>query len=308
MKPDIVVLGSLNVDFVVRTSRRPAAGETVLGKSFQVHPGGKGANQAVAAAKAGRGKVALVGKVGNDPFSATLLDSLSKAGVCLDLVERTSDAPTGTAFITVDDHGENSIIVVPGANALCSRKDVDAARLLLREAKILLVQLEIPFDTVVYAVQVAREMGVTILLDPAPARPLPAELLSTVDIITPNEHEASVLTGREVVDIQSARVAAADLTSRGVRCAVVKLGARGVVLSQNNTLDHIPGFEVPATDTTAAGDAFAGGLAAALVEGRSLGEACFFANAVAALSVTKPGAQSSMPCREEVEEFIFKGG
>ncbi|HHW17540.1 MAG TPA: ribokinase [Firmicutes bacterium] len=303
MKTDIVVLGSLNVDFVVRTRKRPKSGETVLGTDFRIYPGGKGANQAVAAARAG-GKVAMAGRVGDDIFAGILTESLTGAGVNTDLVKVTGGVSTGSAFITIDETGENSIVVVPGANYRCDRKDVDDLWPALSAAKVLLLQLEIPLDTVIYAAQKAHSLGVTVMLDPAPATHLPPEIFSLIDIITPNEHEASFLTGREICDTKSARLGALELLSMGVKAAVIKLGGKGLVYGEKDYFDHIPGHKVDVVDTTAAGDAFSGGLAVAICEGKSLGEACRFANAVAALSVTRVGAQTSMPWREEIDRFL----
>lgn len=303
VKADIVVFGSLNMDLVVRAPRRPDPGETVTGDDFKLIPGGKGANQAVAAARLG-GRVVMAGRAGDDVFGRGLLESLRAAGVRTDQVKITPGAPTGTALILVDANAENSIVVVPGANGLCSAGDAGALAELMGTAKVLMVQLEIPLDAVRRAVDLARERGVTVLLDPAPAQPLPPELLRSVDIITPNETEASILTGRQVTDVKSAKLAAVDLLQMGARSVIVKLGARGALLAENNDFEHIEGFQVDAVDTTAAGDAFAGGLAAALVEGRKLRSAAVFANAAGALAVTRFGAQTSMPSRAEVEEFL----
>lgn len=300
---DIIVLGSLNIDFVVRASRRPEKGETVAGKEFSLFPGGKGANQAVAAAKLG-GNVAIAGRIGDDVFSEALIDSLSGAQVGQEHIVITPGVSTGSAFITVDDTGENSIIVVPGANGYYTEKDVDALMPYLRKATVLMLQLEIPLGAVSCAARLAHSCGVKVMLDPAPPIPMPGDLLETIDIITPNEHEASFLTGMEVTGVESAKLAASDLLSRGVKAVVIKLGAGGVVYSEQGSFGFIPGHSVQVVDTTAAGDAFSGGLAVALCEGKPLGEACRFANGVAALSVTRKGAQTSMPERSEVDGFL----
>ncbi|MGI6621467.1 MAG: ribokinase [Bacillota bacterium] len=303
MSRDIIVLGSMNVDFVVRVKRRPGIGETVPGSEFSIFPGGKGANQAVAAARLG-GNVAMAGRIGDDVFSKVVLDSLSSAGVGRELIVTTQDVPTGSAFITVDETGENSIVVVPGANGHCSKADVDALRPHLELAKMLMLQLEIPLETVEHAVSVARSCGTKVMLDPAPPVPLSQELLRGIDVLTPNEHEASFLTGRKVTDAAGAQLAASDLLKAGARAVVIKLGSGGLVWAEGGKSGVIPGHRVHAVDTTAAGDAFSGGLAAALCEGKSLEEACRFANAVGALSVTRKGAQTSMPERREVEVFL----
>jgi ribokinase len=303
----IVVFGSLNVDFVVRTEKRPGPGETVTGRSFSVHPGGKGANQAVAAARAG-GTVTMVGRVGQDGFSDVLRRSLSESGVRQDLVEVTPGQTTGSAFVTVDGTGENSIIVVPGANETVRPDDADMLSGPLTGAYALLLQLEIPFDAVARAMENAREKGVVVMLDPAPApdpaHPIAERVLELVDLIMPNRHEASVLTGREIADVRTAGLAALDLLSFGAKRAVVKLGDRGVVCAERGSVLHVPGYPVTAVDTTAAGDTFAGALVVALGEGLPLEEACRFANAAAALSVTREGAQPSMPYRSEIDSFM----
>ncbi|MGE5580096.1 MAG: ribokinase [Bacillota bacterium] len=301
----IVVLGSLNVDFVVRAPRRPAAGETVSGTDFRIYPGGKGANQAVAASRAG-GKVVMAGRIGDDVFSSVLTKSLLEAGVRGDHVRVSTRVPTGSAFIVIDGRGENSIVVVPGANGTVTREDVDALGPVLETARILMLQLEIPIPVVEYAASKARAAGVTVMLDPAPPAALPEGLRRNVGIITPNEHEAEFLTGRPVTDPESAKAAAADLTSCGIPRAVVKLGGRGLVYTVGGRAEYLPGHVVEVADSTAAGDTFAGALAAAICEGRSFGEACRFANAAAAISVTRAGAQTSMPWRDEIDRFLSR--
>lgn len=303
MKRDILVFGSLNVDFVVRTEDRPRPGETVHGLGFELYPGGKGANQAVAASRAG-GKVTMAGRVGDDVFAGVLTRSLLESGVRGDLVKVTPGKPTGSAFITIDKSGENSIIIVGGANSLVCAEDVDSFLPVLDTCRAILLQLEIPMDTVLYAAERAKERGTAVLLDPAPAGDIPDRLLKLVDCITPNEHEAAYLTGRTISDIKTARLAAVDLISRGAKSAVVKLGGRGVVYATDTSMEHIPSYQVEAVDTTAAGDAFSGALAVAICEGKSIGEACRFANAAGALAVTKPGAQTSMPWRTEIDRFL----
>ncbi|MBE3519201.1 MAG: ribokinase [Firmicutes bacterium] len=312
VRVDIVVFGSLNVDFVVRAPVRPRAGETVRGWGFQLFPGGKGANQAVAAARAG-GRVVMAGRVGEDAFKDILLRSLKEAGVDARLVEVTPGTETGSAFITVDDAGQNSIVIVPGANARCSAEDVERVRPLLSAAKVLMLQLEIPMEAVEMAARTASASGVKVLLDPAPAMEMPESLWESVDVITPNEHEAAFLTGHEISDFPEAERAAAALLNRGPRWVVVKMGSRGAVSAYRNSSGGVifrrfPAFSVPVVDATAAGDAFAGGLAVALCEGKDWDEAIRFASATAALSVTKPGAQTSMPSREEIDAFLRQRG
>lgn len=302
LKPDIVVIGSLNTDIVAQAKRCPRPGETVTGSDFRMVPGGKGANQAVAAARMS-GKTAMVGRIGDDIFGQMLLHSLHDAGVGTDYVFKTPGTPTGTALIILDEKAENHIVVVPGANSFCSVEDVTLLEEFIGAAKILMVQLEVPLQTVQCAVRIAREHGVTVMLDPAPAVPLPPDILTNVDIILPNETEASVLTGRQITDLKSAKLAAVDLICRGVKTVIVKLGQRGAVLVQDNFFEYIAGYEVEAVDTTAAGDAFAGGVAVALAEGSDVRSAVQFANAAGALAVMSFGAQTSMPDRQAVEQF-----
>lgn len=304
---DILVFGSLNVDFVIRTDVRPLPGETVKGKDFTVHAGGKGANQAVAASKAG-GRVAMAGRMGDDVFSGVLTGSLLEAGVRGDLLKRVAGTPTGSAFITVDGSGENSIIVLAGANGLVGREDVEDLVPAMDSCAFLLLQLEIPLDAVLLAARRAKERGVTVMLDPAPPAALPPEIFPLLDYITPNRHEAAFLTGIQVTGVESALRAARQLVSQGVRCAVVKLGAEGVVYATGTTAEHVPGYTVDVVDTTAAGDAFSGALAAFLSEGRTLAESIRFANAAGALAVTKAGAQPAMAWRSDIERFIRERG
>lgn len=300
---DIVVVGSLNMDLSVKVTRRPLKGETVLGSAFLASPGGKGANQAFAAGRLGA-SVAMIGKVGDDAFGGQLLSRLGEAGVDVSGIAAVAGVPTGIAAIQVDPEGDNSIVVAPGANETLVPADVRAHERLIAEAKLLMIQLEIPLDTVLEAASLASKHRVPVLLDPAPARELPAELLALVDYIVPNESEIAELTGIAVSDTASAIQAANDLMSRGVATVFSKLGANGVVVIRKDETFTVAGYPVVPVDTTAAGDAFAGALATALVSGRSLKEAARFANAVGALAVTKPGAQSAMPDLAEAERFM----
>ena len=301
----IIVFGSLNMDLVAQVPRLPQAGETLLGKDFATVPGGKGANQAVAAARLAV-STTMVGRVGDDSFGAALCDSLRTAGVATDLVS-TVQGPSGVALITVDEEGENQIVVVPGANGQVNETDVD--RLPLPDAAtdeplILLMQFEIPLAAVMSAAKRAKEHCV--IVDPAPARSdLPPDFYRWVDILTPNQTEASQLTGVNVSGVTTAMEAAQTLRQRGASTVIVKLGSQGAVLASKSEVLHVPAFEVEPVDTVAAGDAFNGGLAVALSEGKSLGQAVKWANAVAALAVMKAGAQPSMPTREAVETFLL---
>lgn len=303
----IVVVGSINMDLVARTKRMPLGGETLLGSDFRMVPGGKGANQAVAVARTG-GNVKIVGGVGDDIFGKQLLANLRDNGIDTDFVKARSGMATGVAIILVDDQGENSIVVVPGANDCVSQQDVEAARLIIETAQVVLLQLEIPLETVELVIRVAKQAGVPVILDPGPARPLSRDLLAMVDIITPNEHEAQVLAGEELHNLDDARNIAAKLLGWGIKHVLLKLGGEGVIMANAEGFEHIPAHKVHVEDTTAAGDSFAGGLAVALAEGYTLREAVLFANAVGALAVTRLGAQSAIPTREEVESFMMERG
>jgi len=308
----IVVVGSLNMDFVVQVEQLPAPGQTVLGREFQMIPGGKGANQAVAAGKLGANSVnvRMVGRVGYDVFADHLKASLSAAGVDVSAVHATRAQPTGVALISVDRAGQNSIVVASGANHALAAAETEAMRPVFRGARFVLFQLESPLDTVASALKLAREEGARTILDPAPAAPLPPELLANVDILTPNETEASVLLG-----LPPARVAASDavplarsLRQRGPKAVLLKLGDQGCFYCDGETELFSPAFSVTPRDTTAAGDTFNAALAVALAEDREIGEALRFANAAAAISVTRMGAQASVPARAEVDAFLKSAG
>jgi ribokinase len=294
----VVVFGSINMDLVVRTPRLPAPGETLTGYTFFTAPGGKGANQAVACARLGA-PTRMVGRVGDDLFGEQLRASLRSFGVQDDGV-LTTPGPSGVALIAVDDLAENTIVIVPGANGSVSIADIPRLEAVLDGARILLVQLEVPIETVVAAARAAHTRGVTVMLDPAPALPLPDELYALADIITPNEHEAATLTGIAVRDDQGAIAAARALIARGARRVAIKLGARGALTADTEGEQFWSSFTVTPVDTVAAGDAFNGGLAVALSEGRSFDEAIRWGLAAGALSVTRHGAQPSMPERNEV--------
>ncbi len=308
MTPAIVVVGSLNMDFVVIVDHLPAPGETVLGRDFQMIPGGKGANQACAAAKLGADSAAtrMVGRVGYDLFADHLKASLAAAGVDVSFVHATKSQPTGVAQIWVDREGQNSIVVAAGANSALAKSDTEAMRQVFRGAGFVLFQLETPLDTVAAALKIAREEGARTILDPAPAQPLPRALLAEVDILTPNESEACILLGRRTdrVTADEALDLARQLLTTGPRAAVLKLGDRGCLYCDGERSVSAPGFRVEARDATAAGDTFNGALAVALAEGRPIEQALAFANAAAAISVTRIGAQASIPTRQEVDAFL----
>jgi ribokinase len=294
----IVVFGSINIDLVVRTPRLPAPGETLTGHTFFTAPGGKGANQAVACARLGV-PTRMVGRVGDDLFGEQLRASLRSFGVQDDGV-LTTPGPSGVALIAVDDTAENTIVIVPGANGAVSIADIPRLERALDGARALLLQLEVPIETVVAAARAAHTRGVTVILEAAPALPLPDELYALADIITPNEHEATTLTGIAVHDDQGAIAAARALIARGARRVALKLGARGALTADAEGEQFWSPFTVTPVDTVAAGDAFNGGLAVALSEGRSFNEAIRWGLAAGALSVTRHGAQPSMPERNEV--------
>ncbi len=304
----IIVFGSINIDLVATTPRLPVAGETLLGRDFFKAPGGKGANQAVASARLGI-PTYMVGRVGADSFGAELLHSLQASGVQTDNVFVDETVSSGIAMITVDVRGENQILVIPGANGRVNQEDVERLSRLLAEATALLLQFEIPMSAVVAAAKAAREAGVTVILDPAPVQSdVPDELYPLVDIITPNEVEAAQLVGFPVDGEESAKKAAQVLRQRGVKNAIVKLGAKGVLCATQEESFFIPTFRVHTVDTTAAGDAFNGGLAAALHEGLSLRQAVVWGAAAGALAATKPGAQPSLPERLTFDEFLKERG
>jgi len=303
----IVVVGSINTDMVVRVPRLPGAGETVLGGDFRQLAGGKGANQAVAAARAG-GMVAMVGCVGDDQRGRDAVEVLRGDGVEVSQIHRLSTAASGVALIVVDAGGQNSIAVAPGANARLTPAIVRQAEPLIAAAEVVLVQLEVPLDAVVETASIAAGHGVRVILDPAPAQPLPDALWRHLALITPNVTEAAALTGREIRDQADARAVAGILLERGVESAIVTLGADGVLVATRQTKTMIAGLAVEAVDTTAAGDTFAGALAARLAEGADLLDASRFANAAAAMAVTRMGAQSSVPTRDEITRLHHEMG
>lgn len=305
MNSDIVVIGSLNMDLVVSVDRRPVKGETVIGHGFFTSPGGKGANQAYAAGKLGA-RTTMLGKAGQDVFAGQLIDQLQRTGVDTSRIDQEADHPSGIALISIDADGDNSIIVAPGANMAITPADVEKWEPQIQGAKLIMLQLEIPLDAVVRAAEIANKHGVPVLLDPAPAQPLPDELLAKVDYITPNEHEICVLTGIEAVDSASVLEAANTLIRRGVKTVLAKRGGDGVVVVDCNKVMQIEGYKLDAVDTTAAGDAFAGAFGAALTAGAGIEAAVRYANAVGAITVTRRGAQASMPDPQEVEAFMNK--
>ena len=296
----IVVVGSLNMDLVIRTPRVPIGGETLNGHEFSTLPGGKGANQAVACARLG-GKVGMIGQVGADGFGNTLRDGLSADGIDVSGVKQTASVGTGVAMILVEDIGQNRIVLASGANGTLSLADIDAQSSAIEGAAILVVQLEVPMPVVQQAIAIAHATGVPVLLNPAPAAPLPESMWPQVDILVPNESEASLLAGISVSDATSAFAAARVFRQRGVSCVLVTLGEQGVAVVDYAGERHIPAQVVKAVDTTAAGDTFIGGLTAGLIEGMSLDDAVALGQKASALCVTRHGAQPSIPYRRELD-------
>ena len=294
----ILVVGSINMDLVVRVPRPPAPGETILGGDFQTFPGGKGANQAVAAARLG-GEVTLIGRVGHDDFGYELVQGLADNRVNTNHVVKDPGSKSGIAMITVADSGENSIVVAPGANMLLSKDIILKHRKLIQKADLLLVQLECPLLTVTLAIELAHAYKVPVVLNPAPAQPLPESLLAKVTVLTPNESELALLSGENDLE-QGIKT----LRSRGVKSVVVTLGAQGARLVSETADLLLPSFKVAPVDTTAAGDAFNGALAVMLAEGKPLPEAVRYGTAAGALATTKIGAQPSLPTRYAVEQLL----
>jgi ribokinase len=299
----IVVVGSANTDMIIRMKRIPRPGETILGGQFLTAAGGKGANQAVSAARAG-GNVSFIARLGQDVFGDQAVAGYASDRIDVTHVVRDPKLPSGVGLIFLAQDGQNSIAVAGGANERLLPADIKKATRLFKGASIVLVQLEIPSRTVQAAIRLAVQSGARVILNPAPARPLPAQLLRQVSIVTPNETEAELLTGVRVNSAASAARAAAVLRARSVPTVIVTLGARGAFVSSEGIEQLVPGFKVRAVDTTAAGDIFNGALAVALAEGQALPQAVRFANAAAAISVTRLGAQPSAPLRRQIGYFM----
>jgi len=304
-RPRILVVGSSNTDMIIKLERIPQPGETILGGEFLTAAGGKGANQAVAAARVG-GDVTFVARVGQDMFGEQAVAGFAREGIDVEYVTRDQNAPSGVALIFVARDGENSIAVAGGANGRLSPADVKKARRSIARASTVVMQLETPLETVQAAAELAARAKVQIILNPAPARVLPDQLLRLISILTPNETEAELLTGIAVTDEATAAQAADQLRTRGVAGVILTLGARGAFVATASARELVPGFRVKAVDTTAAGDIFNGALAVALGEGQALLEAVRFANAAAAISVTRLGAQPSAPHRKEIDRLLGK--
>jgi ribokinase len=302
-KPRIVVVGSVNTDMVIKGKRLPGPGETVSGGSFLMAGGGKGANQAVAAARLGA-EITLVAKVGKDTLGDQAIENFRREGILTDCILQSANDATGVALILVDDAGENLISVASGANHALTPAEIDRQAERIRGADMLVLQLETPLDTVFRAAKIAADAGVPVILNPAPAAPLPDKLLACVTYLTPNETETELLTGVAVRDEDSARQAAERLLAAGTRHVIVTLGAKGAQMTDSTGSVLVPSTPVDAVDTTAAGDAFNGGLACALAGGMALEQAVRQACLVGALSATRLGAQPSLPREEEFRQFV----
>lgn len=304
-RPNVCVVGASNIDLISYVPRLPALGETLHGNRFTTGFGGKGANQAVMAAKLGAG-VVMVTKVGRDDFGDRTLDNLRRFGIDVQQVSQTDEAATGVAPIFVDPHGNNAIVIVTGANDLLDAGDIDTARPAMAAAGVVICQLEIPVEVTAAALHVARAEGTVTILNPAPAHDdLPAELLADCDVLCPNQSEAGLLTGRSVETVDQAIDAARELLGRGPRAVVVTLGSDGCVVADQAGIDHIDGVSVEAVDSTGAGDAFVGALGYYLARGDKLREAAGWANRIAALSVRRPGTQTSYPDRSELPPEVL---
>ncbi len=301
----IVVVGSSNTDMVIKSERLPAAGETILGGKFFMNPGGKGANQAVAAARLG-GEVVFVAKVGNDIFGQQAVAGFRQEGINTDHIGVDMHLPSGVATIMVDDKGENCISVASGANNSLSAKDIDLAMEQIDASSVLLMQLETPMETIEYVTSLGHEKGKLVMLNPAPAKMLSDALLAKLDVITPNENEAERLTGIKIKTLDDAKAAAAVLRRKGVGTIVITLGSQGAFVDSASFSGLVPVREVKVVDTTAAGDTFNGALAVGIAGGMEIEEAVSFANEAAAISVTRLGAQASAPGLQELKEFGYK--
>lgn len=307
MQARVVIVGSLNMDLVTRAPRLPRAGETLAGQSFVTVPGGKGANQAVAAARLGA-SVAMVGCVGDDAYGEQLRTALLAEGIDCQAVTPVSGESTGVALIVVDDSSQNAIVIVAGGNGHVTASVVDSFDALLSGAEVIICQLEVPLDTVGHVLKRGHELGKTVILNPAPASgPLPAEWFAWIDYLIPNESEATALTGLPVDSTASADAAASALLKAGVSKVIVTLGEQGALFASASRSEHFPAPKVQPVDTTAAGDTFVGGFAAALADGKSESDAIRFGQVAAALSVTRSGAQPSIPTFAEVQASAAQG-
>lgn len=296
----ILVVGSLNMDFVINVKQRPVAGETILGRSVSLVPGGKGANQAYAAGKLG-GKIHMIGAVGNDVYGEMLISNLKSVGVDTSGIETIDGVPTGNAFITVDEKGENSIIVIQGANALLSKEMIDRHKNLIESCDTVIMQMEIPIEVVSYVKELAKEKGKRIILDPAPAKSnLKEEFFDGIDIVKPNETELQTLVGKKLETIEELEEGARELLNKGIKTVIVTLGKDGAMMVSEDVCERYKVGHVNVVDTTAAGDSFTAAFAVALENGMRYEQAIDFGNKVSGIVVTRKGAQTSIPTMEEV--------
>jgi ribokinase len=298
----IVVVGSCNTDMVIKADRLPIPGETILGGTFFMNPGGKGANQAVAASRMG-GKVSFISKTGNDVFGKQSVMLYNSESINTDFVFSDPGLPSGVALITVDSNGENCIVVASGANASLSPADINKAAKEIESADLVLMQLEIPIETVEYVAGIANKKGIKVILNPAPARALSDKLLQCLYIIIPNKSEAEILSGIKVTDYETAKQAADIISARGVDNVVITLGSQGALIKEGSEYHYVEAYKVESVDTTAAGDTFCGSVCVGLSEGRSITESVKLAAKAAALTVTRMGAQSSIPYRSELSSL-----
>lgn len=302
MNPMVLVVGSSNTDMVIKAEHLPAPGETILGGTFFMNPGGKGANQAVAAARLG-GNVTFICKTGNDIFGKQCVQLFEEEGINTSYLLSDSKNPSGVALITIDNEAENCIVVASGANATLNSIDLQKAQSIIEGSKIVLMQLEIPIETVEYVAKVAASKGVKVVLNPAPARELSDELLHNISIITPNKTEAEMISGIKIDDMESAKKAAQIIHDKGVETVIITLGQNGAQILHEGIFTRVPALKVEAVDTTAAGDVFNGALVVALSEDKTISEAVHFACSASAISVTRLGAQSSAPYKRELGAF-----
>ena len=303
MRPKIVVVGSLHMDLTVKTERIPRIGETVLGKHFAMSPGGKGANQAVAAAKLGA-DVTLVGRVGADVFGRKLIKNAKENGIDTSYIVEDGKTATGVALIIVDEEGNNVIAVASGADMRCCKEDVDRAEKVFKSSDVVSIQLEIPLPIVEYAIDKAFREEVKVILNPSPAQQLPDELLRKVYVLTPNEKEAEVLSGCEVTSVRAAKIAAKKIRERGVENVIVTIGKNGAIMATGEETVHVRGIDVNTVDATGAGDAFCGTLAVAISSGKEMKEAVLYSNCAGALATTKIGAQEALPTASDLKSFM----
>jgi ribokinase len=303
MSPEIFVIGSLNMDLVVRTTRLPQAGETLAGSEFHLIPGGKGANQAVAASRSGA-NTHMIGSVGDDAFGEIMLESLRNANVDVNGVSRLNGISTGTATIIVEESGENRIIIIPGANGRVTYDLVEQKWDLIARSDMVILQHEIPLTTVHSIIKNCQQQNIPVLLNPAPMYPIPMDILSAMDTLVVNEAEAANLTEISIGGLDSAKESARKIFQSGVKTVIITLGENGAILLNKNGSIYHPGYKIPVVDTTAAGDTFVGGYAASITEGKSSTKALEYACAASAIAVMKLGAQTSIPSRDEVEIFL----